>query len=173
MCSGKTTLGRAVAGKAGVPFVDLDQAIERRAGMTIKEIFAVSGEDAFRHLERQILSEICRSGTSAIVACGGGLPCQPGAMDEMGSSGFTVWLQPSTDRLIDRLMEGQAKRPLLSGIASRQEMLDFAERMLSERAQYYSQAQAQFDSSLLETEEEIEATAQRFVDQFLSDQPHP
>lgn len=166
MCSGKSTLGRAVAEITGVPFVDLDQAVERRVGMSVREIFDTQGEAAFRFLERQLLSEICREGAPTIVACGGGLPCQPGAMDEMRSCGLTVWLQPSADRLIDRLMEGRAKRPLLAGISTRSDMQAFAKKMLAERTPFYAQAQTQFDSSLLETEEEIAATARRFAEEM-------
>lgn len=166
MCSGKSTLGRAVAEITGVPFVDLDQAVERRAGMSVREFFETQGEEAFRRLERQLLGEMCQSGEAVIVACGGGLPCQPGAMDEMRRHGLTVWLRPSADRLIDRLMDGRDKRPLLAGIRTREEMRAFATDMLAKRTPYYAQAQAEFDSSLLETEEEIAATARRFAEEM-------
>lgn len=163
MCSGKSTLGRAVSAISGVPFVDLDQAVERRAGMSIPEIFDTGGEAAFRELERGLLAEICASAQPAIVACGGGLPCQPGAMDMMRRSGLTVWLQPSAERLIDRLMLGREGRPLLAGISTREQMRALAERMQAERVPYYGQAHAVFDSSLLETADEIAATAKRFL----------
>lgn len=168
MCSGKSTLGRAVALLTGMPFVDLDRAAERRARMSVPDIFAKQGEEAFRRLEHMILAEICASGVGAIVACGGGLPCQPGAMDEMLSAGLTVWLQPSPERLIDRLMAGRARRPLLAGIESRSQMLEYAKRMMADREPYYSRCAATFDSSLLETEDEIAATARQFADRFVT-----
>lgn len=167
MCSGKSTLGRALAILTRMPFVDLDQAVERRAGMSIQEIFRTQGEGAFRRMERELLAEICHGDSAVIVACGGGLPCQPGAMDEMLARGQVVWLHPSADRLVARLMEGRAKRPLLAGVATSEEMQSVADKMIAERAPHYSRAHAEFDSSLLETQEEIDATARRFISQFL------
>ncbi len=81
MCCGKTTLGSAVAAELGVPFVDLDEWVERRAGCSVREIFATQGETAFRRMERAALREVASGdGRGAIVACGGGTPCQRGNM---------------------------------------------------------------------------------------------
>ncbi|TMK21722.1 MAG: hypothetical protein E6G65_04425 [Actinobacteria bacterium] len=70
--SGKSTVGREVAGRLGVPFVDLDEEIERRHGSTVPEIFADEGEAAFRALEARELVEVSRQDPS-VVACGGGV----------------------------------------------------------------------------------------------------
>lgn len=169
MCSGKSTLGRAVSLLAGVPFVDLDRAVERRAGISIRDIFAAQGEEAFRRLERQLLEEICQKGGGVIVSTGGGLPCQPGAMDEMRAAGLTVWLQSSTDRLINRLMDGRERRPLLAGIETREDMLAFSNAMLAEREPFYSQAHERFDSTYLETDMEITMTAALFAQRYIPD----
>ena len=55
MCSGKTTLGQALARRLGMRFIDLDQAIEERAGMSVAEIFHTLGEDRFRSLEAEMV----------------------------------------------------------------------------------------------------------------------
>ena len=70
--SGKSTVGREVAGRLGVPFVDLDGEIERRHGSTVAEIFSSEGETAFRALEARALVEVSRHDPS-VVACGGGV----------------------------------------------------------------------------------------------------
>lgn len=72
MGSGKTTLGRAVAARTGIRFIDLDDYIEEREGCSIKEIFASRGEDAFRAIERDALQEVSRM-ADTLVACGGAL----------------------------------------------------------------------------------------------------
>jgi len=77
MGAGKTSVGQALARRLGWGFVDLDQQIERRAGRTIAEIFAGSGEDAFRRIETAVLRELLAKlghGSPLVVALGGGTP---------------------------------------------------------------------------------------------------
>ena len=89
MACGKSTLLRAVAERVpGRKYIDLDHEIVRAAGKSIPAIFAEDGEEAFRRLESDILASMCR--TDAIVACGGGTPCRPGAMDAMLAAGTVV-----------------------------------------------------------------------------------
>ena len=66
MCSGKTTLGQALARRLGMRFIDLDQAIEERAGMSVAEIFHTLGEDRFRSLEAEMVDEICQIGRAHV-----------------------------------------------------------------------------------------------------------
>src|ERR1700731_760133 len=74
MGSGKTTLGRKLAHRLDYEFIDLDQVLEARAGMTIAEYFTQFGEDAFRKLESQVLKQTPYP-ANAVVSTGGGLPC--------------------------------------------------------------------------------------------------
>ena len=73
MGSGKTTLGRLLAGATGLEFVDLDRTITKRAGREIPEIFAEHGEEHFRDLEEQALREALEGASPCVVACGGGV----------------------------------------------------------------------------------------------------
>lgn len=160
MCSGKTTLGRALAAALNCPFIDLDIYIEQKAGMRVRDIFATQGEAAFRRMEREALAET--AGQAAVIACGGGTPCQSGAMELMNSLGTTVWLEPLPHRLLSRLMHGRAKRPLIAHIQSEEDMMAFANAKMAEREPYYSQAQHKFDSSWLENKEQIAETIAKF-----------
>lgn len=167
MCSGKTTLGKALASTTGRPFVDLDDLIEERAGCTVRKIFASRGEAAFRTMETEALAVASETPGGVIIACGGGTPCFGDNMDLMNSRGVTVWLDV-TDRfrLLERLKEGRAKRPLIASLTDG-EIEDFITRQMEKRRPHYSRAQVQFDSSLLETEEEVAATVGRFIDQII------
>ena len=135
MCSGKTTLGVALAAACGFRFLDLDEDIERSSGLSVSEIFSLHGEAAFRAMERAAL-ERAAALTDTVVACGGGTPCRNGAMELMNAAGDTVYLKPSEQRLIPRLMQGRAKRPKLSGISTEVEMLALARGMISERERF-------------------------------------
>lgn len=97
MGSGKTTLGRGVESRAHVSFIDLDDYIEEREGMTVSEIFKARGETGFRKAERECLAELAAK-DNLLVACGGGTPCFFDNMEVMNSSGTTVWLDASVDK---------------------------------------------------------------------------
>lgn len=168
MCSGKTTLGQALCDRLNIPFIDLDLYIEQKAGKTVKEIFDEQGEDAFREMERASLKELAGT-TDVIVACGGGTPCQPGAMDLMNQNGLTIRLEPSERRLVKRLMSGRHKRPLLADINSAEEMFDFMIFTKAKREPFYAKAQHKFDSTLLENPEEIQETVEKFIAKFIED----
>ena len=73
MGTGKSSLGKAVAERAGVPFVDLDEEIARRAGMSVRQIFERDGEGAFRAREHELLNEQLAEQAPRVVALGGGL----------------------------------------------------------------------------------------------------
>lgn len=166
MCSGKTTLGRAVCERTGMRFVDLDCYIEERTGMTVKEIFASLGEEAFRTLEGDALQQVAAM-QDVIVACGGGTPCQPGAMELMNRCGLTVRLVPARRRLVKRLMAGRRKRPLLAEISTTAEMADFYDFASAKREAHYCKAAVKFDSTRLDSVEEVEATVDRFIDEII------
>lgn len=165
MCSGKTTLGRALAKRMSLPFFDLDDLVEAEAGMSISEIFKAKGEESFRALEAETLAKLA-CGHDAIIACGGGTPCRQQAWDAIRSgSAFSVWLKPEdSQRLTRRLMEGRAKRPLISAIETAEEMDAFAKATIEKRTPHYQKADAMFDSSYLENEEEIAVSVDKFID---------
>lgn len=164
MGCGKTTLGKPLAQVMGKRFIDLDQYIEQQCGMSAKEIFENHGEEHFRLLENKALQVIASSINDVVVACGGGTPLQRGNMELMNSLGITVWLQTSVERITSRLVlpEQRAKRPLLNGMNDEQIKLSVATG-LKARQPYYEQAQMRFDSTWLESVDEIEDSAQRLA----------
>ncbi len=167
MASGKSTLGGALARAIpGLSFVDLDDAVEAEAGMTVAEIFAAEGEAGFRRRESAVLRAVSVPG--AIVACGGGTPCDPANMDFMLARGTVVLLEASVGIIADRLLEAPAgKRPLIDAYRDdRDALLEHIAAMLAGRAKHYSRAHARFDADDLDTADGISRSVRRFAEAF-------
>lgn len=161
MGCGKTTFGRALAKRLGRLFIDLDFYITQRFHRSVGEIFAERGEEGFRRLEREMLREAGEF-SSTIVACGGGTPCFFDNMEYMNSRGLTVWLQASRERLLERLVRGSGRRPLLAG-KSREEIGSLIDTMLETRSPFYGKAAIQFGGDLLESRSQIDGTLEKFL----------
>ncbi len=113
MGSGKTSVGRRVAERLAVPFVDLDEEIEKTSGRTVRAVFESAGEAAFRERETVFL-EATRSLSNAIVATGGGCYVQDQNRRAIASLGRAVYLDVPIPVLLSRL-EGKKDRPLFTG----------------------------------------------------------
>lgn len=112
MGSGKTAAGQRLAERLGVPFVDLDTEIERRAGMTVREIFDRHGEPAFRTLEQEALRATGQL-PDVVVATGGGTVTFEANARWIGANGVSVWLNPSFATIVGRIGGlGKQDRPL-------------------------------------------------------------
>lgn len=169
MASGKTTLGDALSAATGRCFVDLDQYIEQTAGKTVAQIFADHGEAAFRQMETQALATLADIRDEAlIIACGGGTPCFGNNMDIMNAVGVTVWLVAPTDVIIRRLLLDRSSRPLVAGFDDESQLRGFVDTALEARTPFYCRAAHRFDSSFLESEQQISQSVDRFVEQIIN-----
>ena len=110
---GKSTVGRRLAARMGLPFVDADEEIERAAGMSIADIFERFGEDHFRDGERRVISRLM-DGEPKIIATGGGAFMQADTRAEILAHAITIWLDADIDVLVDRVSRREG-RPLLAG----------------------------------------------------------
>ncbi len=145
MGAGKTSLGKRLANKLSLQFLDLDLYIEEREGYTVREIFQNEGESYFRKVEHSIIQSICSDDTKWLVSTGGGTPCFHENMELMNSSGVTVYLKTSPEALHERLVKAKQKRPLLEN-RSNDEMLSYIQRHLIERMPYYEQSSITVDA---------------------------
>jgi shikimate kinase len=113
MGAGKSTIGRLIAGKLDVPFLDSDLVIEQTAGRPVPQIFAEDGEQGFRDLEHRVIADLL-AGPEAVLALGGGAPEHPGTRARLGAGGVTVvYLRVSYDQAMGRV-GGDEHRPLLA-----------------------------------------------------------
>jgi len=134
MGTGKTTVGQVLAEKTGRVFYDTDTLIEKRAGMTISDIFARMGEEYFRILEHQILSEAV-NGMKKVLATGGGIVLNPKNMITMKENGIVVALKAEVDTLWERL-DGATGRPLLNKNDPKNKLI----QLYKNRAHLYEEA---------------------------------
>jgi shikimate kinase len=113
MGSGKTTVGRLLAEKTGLPLVDMDTLIEERAGKTINEIFAKEGEAYFRQLERTLVKELSEQ-EDQIISTGGGIVLNPENITDFERTGLVVCLLVDPQSVLERVRH-DSSRPLLAG----------------------------------------------------------
>lgn len=144
MGSGKTHWGRLLSQKLNIPFFDLDEQVVNHEGKSIAEIFAESGEEHFRLLEKDVMHIIAESHDSFVMACGGGTPCYFNNIEYMNQSGTTVWINTAIDTLFYRLMGEKEKRPLIKDLTDEQ-LRGFIGKKYADRKIYYEQADVVID----------------------------
>ena len=135
MGCGKTTLGKKVANQLKYDFIDLDQLIEKRASLTINEIFRKHGEESFRVIENQSLIDVSCNKNS-VISVGGGTPCFFNNMELMNQTGITLYLQRPAKELFNRIVNAKDARPLVKD-KSEEELLVYIEDLLNKREEYY------------------------------------
>ena len=142
MGSGKSSVGRRLATRLGLPFVDADTEIEMAAHMTIPEIFAQRGEAEFREGERRVISRVLTTRAPLVLATGGGAFMNAETRARVKELGISVWLKAEPDVLMRRVRK-RSNRPLLQ-TADPEATL---RRMLAEREPVYALADITIQSS--------------------------
>ncbi len=162
MGAGKTTVGKTLAKRLGRTFYDLDWYIEHRYHKRIPEIFAESGEEGFRKIESRMLHEVAEF-ENIVLACGGGTPCFFDNMDYMNAVGTTVFLEASTDTIVNHLKLSHTQRPLLQDKTG-EELCSFINGQLVQRMPYYSKAQYTFNVDILDNFDKINHLVNHITD---------
>jgi shikimate kinase len=135
MGSGKSSVGKRLGARLGLPFVDADTEIETAAGMSIPDIFAQRGETEFRDGERRVIARILATRSPLVLATGGGAYMNADTRARIAELGISVWLKADVDVLMRRVRK-RSNRPLLRTADPEGTM----RRLLAEREPVYSQA---------------------------------
>lgn len=165
--SGKTTVAQHLAARLGWPWVDADEALETRAGKSIKQVFAEGGEQAFRDLESAIVAELAGR-DQQVVSLGGGAVLRPENRTALEGQGFIVWLQALPESLAARIAADAStaeRRPNLTA----QGGIDEIRELLDQRAPLYAQlADLTIDTDRLSPEAVAERIAAEMQERKLA-----
>ncbi len=140
MGAGKTTVGRRLAQRLGLPFVDADTEIEKAAGKSIPEIFEEDGEEFFRAGEEKVIARLLDGGPQ-VLATGGGAWMREATRERVCEKGISIWLKADIEVLMERVMR-RPGRPLLETDDPRVVM----ERLMEERYPLYALADITVES---------------------------
>jgi len=156
MGTGKSAVGRLLAERLGVRFVDLDDVIEEAAGMPIPEIFASEGEQGFRRREREAVATLAEC-QDRVIATGGGAVLDPENVRNLRAGAIVVCLTATPETILDRI-GSEMHRPLLQ-VPDR---LARIRELLEQRAAAYAQADLCIETS----ESDVKDIAERIVRHF-------
>ena len=150
--SGKSFLGKELAQLVKLPFIDLDEVLEKQEGKKVSEIFSNSGEAQFRKMEAKALRAQSNQ-KEFVMATGGGTPCFHDNMDFINQVGTSIFLNTPISEIVNRLNDEEIKtRPLLSTIPKEQ-LQPTLEGMLQNRLPFYSKAHVQIQGATITAKE--------------------
>jgi shikimate kinase len=160
MGAGKTCIGRELAERLGIPFVDADAEIEVAAGCAIEDIFRIYGEREFREGERRVLARLL-DGSVQVLATGGGAFMDPDTREKIREKAISIWLRADLDLLVSRVGR-RSNRPLLKGKNARTVLGE----LIEERYPIYAEADITVDSGREAPESTVEKVT-RGLEKFL------
>ncbi len=135
---GKSTLGMLLAEHLGIPFVELNREIERRAGASLGEIFDMFGQESFRRAEREALDDVLARHEACVIATSGSIVTEPGTLDMLLASCFTVWVRAEPQEHMNRVMAQGDMRPMANSARAMDDLIS----ILKSREPLYSRAEA-------------------------------
>ena len=150
--AGKSTLGRLLAERLALPFVEMTREIETLAGMDMTEVIGLGGQSMLRRLELRALDAVVARYPEAVLATGGGLVAEPETYEVLLANCFTVWVTASPEEHMGRVMAQGDRRPM----AGNPEAMDDLRRILAEREALYAKADRRLDTAGLTVAEALE-----------------
>ncbi len=158
MGAGKTAIGRRLAARLNLGFIDADQEIEAAAGCSIEDIFVRYGEPAFRDVERRVIARLLQKPTH-VLATGGGAFIDPDTRTQIAERGISLWLRADLELLLARTAR-RNNRPLLKQGEPREVLA----RLLAEREPIYAQADITVNSRDRPAEETADRALRALAD---------
>jgi XRE family aerobic/anaerobic benzoate catabolism transcriptional regulator len=143
--AGKTTIGRRLARRLRRRFVELDREVEQRAGLALSELFSLHGEEYYRRLEREMLTELLAGDEPSVVAVGGGLVTAPDTYALLRRGATTVWLKARPEDYWRRVLRQGDRRPIDQHPKAREAL----EQLVARRDPLYARADVVVDTTAL------------------------
>jgi XRE family aerobic/anaerobic benzoate catabolism transcriptional regulator len=162
--AGKSTIGRALAGKLRVPFHELDSLVEEAAGLPLADIFSIHGEAYYRRLAREVLTRFLAETEAAVLATPGSIVTDREAFRLLSRRCRTVWLQATADDHWQRVLAQGDQRPSAASPHAREEL----KALLRAREPLYAQAEITVDTSKLGVQGAVAALQDRLKRQAAS-----
>ncbi len=150
MGTGKTAVGKELAKKLKMKFIDIDDIIEKREGMEISDIFEQKGEPYFRDVEKKVAREVSKQ-SNLVIAAGGGVVINEENVKNLKSNGIMICLNASPDKILERTKR-YTHRPLLNVPEPSKRVWE----LLAKRAQYYARADYQINTTNLTIDEVVQ-----------------
>lgn len=141
--AGKSTLGSKLAVELRVPFVELDQEIEKDAGMALAEIFSLYGQSGYRRIEKKTLERVLQQHDRAVLSIGGGVVSEKETYDKLLANCFTVWIKAHPEEHMSRVIAQGDFRAM----ADNTEAMEDLRRILEAREPLYRRADVQLETS--------------------------
>jgi XRE family transcriptional regulator, aerobic/anaerobic benzoate catabolism transcriptional regulator len=141
--AGKSTIGRMVAGRLDLPFLELNEEIEQASGMPVNEVIALYGQEGYRRLERQSVERIAATYDSIVLAVAGGIVSEPETFNYLLRHYHTIWLKARPEEHMARVRGQGDERPMAGNPAAMEELRN----ILMSREALYGRAEAQVNTS--------------------------
>ncbi len=141
--AGKSTLGRGLAERHGLPFIQLVAQIESMAGMNVAEILALTGRSGYRRFEESALLDVLASNDSFVLETGGGIVADPHMLNKILTTCFVIWIHASPEEHMQRVIDQGDFRPMQANA----DAMDDLKQILEERTPFYAKAHAQLNTS--------------------------
>lgn len=154
MCAGKSKIGKKLAKKLNLKFIDLDLYIEQNYSSTIDKLITEQGEVFFRTIETEALNCIINENQQFVLACGGGTPCFNDNISKINSTGTSIYLEANALTLANRISKAKPQRPLLKNIPTH-ELVKKISDMIAVREIYYKQAKLTINAIKIDIEQLI------------------
>jgi XRE family transcriptional regulator, aerobic/anaerobic benzoate catabolism transcriptional regulator len=140
---GKSTFGALLAERLGVPFIELDREIEKRSGASLSEIFDMFGQETFRRAEREALDDVLRRHKDFVIATSGSIVTEPGTLELLLASCFTVWVRAEPEEHMKRVMAQGDMRPMAKSARAMEDLIS----ILRSREPLYAKADVMLSTS--------------------------